>query len=131
MSKRTLIQFDIFSYTCPYFQGEAPINNGYGCGHPECGEASTDGSGNRWGHCHLFTYPLCCRLVEDELQNPELDLDGQTEWAFFSEDGRFIGDGEYATISAGEYASDDERAALLAYERYLHRYDLAWLSTHP
>ena len=52
MAKRVLADFDLFAHTCPYFYNGAPVNNGYGCRHPECGEDEEDDAGQPCGCCH-------------------------------------------------------------------------------
>ena len=55
MAKRVLADFDLFAHTCPYFYNGAPVNNGYGCRHPECGEDEEDDAGQPCGCCHRYT----------------------------------------------------------------------------
>lgn len=77
MAKRVLADFDLFAHTCPYFYNGAPVNNGYGCRHPECGEDEEDDAGQPCGCCHRYTCPICCPFGEEDLDDPELDLDGR------------------------------------------------------
>ena len=49
----------------------------------------------------------------------------------FDRDGGFADGGELVTVASGDEAGEEERAALLAYNRYLHRYDKEWLEKHP
>ena len=89
MAKRVLADFDLFAHTCPYFYNGAPVNNGYGCRHPECGEAEEDDAGQLCGCCHRYTCPICCPFGEEDLDDPELDLDGRGRQEFFDRDGGF------------------------------------------
>ena len=131
MAKRVLADFDLFAHTCPYFYNGAPVNNGYGCRYPECGEAEEDDAGQLCGCCHRYTCPICCPFGEEDLDDPELDLDGRGRQEFFDRDGGFADGGELVTVASGDEAGEEERAALLAYNRYLHRYDKEWLEKHP
>lgn len=63
--------------------------------------------------------------------DPELDLDGRGRQELFDRDGGFADGGELVTVASGDEAGEEERAALLAYNRYLHRYDKEWLEKHP
>ena len=83
MAKRVLADFDLFAHTCPYFYNGAPVNNGYGCRHPECREAEEDDAGQSCGCCHRYTCPICCPFGEEDLDDPELDLDGRGRQEFF------------------------------------------------
>lgn len=65
MAKRVLADFDLFAHTCPYFYNGAPVNNGYGCRHPECGEDEEDDAGQPCGCCHRYTCPICCPFGEE------------------------------------------------------------------
>ena len=109
----------------------APVNNGYGCRHPECGEDEEDDAGQPCGCCHRYTCPICCPFGEEDLDDPELDLDGRGRQELFDRDGGFADGGELVTVASGDEAGEEERAALLAYNRYLHRYDKEWLEKHP
>ena len=122
---------DLFAHTCPYFYNGAPVNNGYGCRHPECGEDEEDDAGQPCGCCHRYTCPICCPFGEEDLDDPELDLDGRGRQELFDRDGGFADGGELVTVASGDEAGEEERAALLAYNRYLHRYDKEWLEKHP
>ena len=121
MAKRVLADFDLFAHTCPYFYNGAPVNNGYGCRHPECGEDEEDDAGQPCGCCHRYTCPICCPFGEEDLDDPELDLDGRGRQELFDRDGGFADGGELVTVASGDEAGEEERAALLAYNRYLHR----------
>lgn len=114
-----------------YFYNGAPVNNGYGCRHPECGEDEEDDAGQPCGCCHRYTCPICCPFGEEDLDDPELDLDGRGRQELFDRDGGFADGGELVTVASGDEAGEEERAALLAYNRYLHRYDKEWLEKHP
>ena len=131
MAKRVLADFDLFAHTCPYFYNGAPVNNWYGCRHPECGEDEEDDAGQPCGCCHRYTCPICCPFGEEDLDDPELDLDGRGRQELFDRDGGFADGGELVTVASGDEAGEEERAALLAYNRYLHRYDKEWLEKHP
>lgn len=85
MAKRVLADFDLFAHTCPYFYNGAPVNNGYGCRHPECGEDEEDDAGQPCGCCHRYTCPICCPFGEEDLDDPELDLDGRGGRNFLTE----------------------------------------------
>ena len=99
--------------------------------HPECREAEEDDAGQSCGCCHRYTCPICCPFGEEDLDDPELDLDGRGRQEFFDRDGGFADGGELVTVASGDEAGEEERAALLAYNRYLHRYDKEWLEKHP
>lgn len=77
-----------------------------------------------------YTYPICCPFREEGLDDSELDLEGRDLQEFFDECGRFAAGGELVTVVSSDEAGEDERAALLAYNRYLHRYDKEWLEKH-
>ena len=115
MAKRVLADFDLFAHTCPYFYNGAPVNNGYGCRHPECGEDEEDDAGQPCGCCHRYTCPICCPFGEEDLDDPELDLDGRGRQELFDRDGGFADGGELVTVASGDEAGEEERAALLAY----------------
>ena len=112
MAKRVLADFDLFAHTCPYFYNGAPVNNGYGCRHPECGEDEEDDAGQPCGCCHRYTCPICCPFGEEDLDDPELDLDGRGRQELFDRDGGFADGGELVTVASGDEAGEEERAAL-------------------
>ena len=102
MAKRVLADFDLFAHTCPYFYNGAPVNNGYGCRHPECGEDEEDDAGQPCGCCHRYTCPICCPFGEEDLDDPELDLDGRGRQELFDRDGGFADGGELVTVASGD-----------------------------
>lgn len=120
--QREVVDFDIFAGCCPYFVDDAPVNNGYGCDHPDQDEREEDGDGKEFGCCHIFSCPLCCTLDEEALRDPALDLDSLTADDFVDGQGRFYA-GDHAVVTVGDDASEDERTALGEYERYLKRYN--------
>lgn len=98
MAKRVLADFDLFAHTCPYFYNGAPVNNGYGCRHPECGEDEEDDAGQPCGCCHRYTCPICCPFGEEDLDDPELDLDGRGRQELFDRDGGFADGGSSSPL---------------------------------
>lgn len=120
--QKKVVDFDTFAGTCPYFEDDSPVNNGYGCGHPDQEERDTDDDGVERGCCHLFSCPICCAMDEEDLRDPTLDLDGLIADDFVGEDGEFYA-GDYAAITVGDDASEDEKKAIAAYERYMNRYN--------
>lgn len=94
--------------------------------------------GGRGGRCRTalrllppLHLPDLLPLREEGLDDPELDLDGRGRQELFDRDGGFADGGELVTVASGDEAGEEERAALLAYNRYLHRYDKEWLEKHP
>jgi hypothetical protein len=47
---------------CGYFTSETPVNNGYGCWHPDQEERRGDGPGS----CYSFSCPLAAALSTHE-----------------------------------------------------------------
>jgi len=120
-----IVDFDELGYICPYFTDNCPGGDGYGCTHPDADEAE-EGVGRCWN----AGCPVVCGLDEEDLDDPDLDWDGLERADFYDEDGKFIHDGQYATIGCDEEASEDEKKLLEAYQRYMHRYDKEWREGH-
>jgi hypothetical protein len=124
--KARVMDFESFSYCCPYFTSDTEVNNGYGCTHPEQDETDPDENGAEHGKCYSFSCPLGIEPDEEDFENPDVDWDGITrEDCISSLDGRFCGD-DYIMVSVGPDATEDEKQALYNCERYQNRYNPEW-----
>lgn len=120
-----VVDFSTFAYCCHYFNPEAEVNGGYGCMHPEQENTSQASNGEEQGCCYSCSCPLSYRLDEESLSDSELDLDGRKKESFYDEDGRFSETEaeDLSIVTSGASATEDQKKALDAYNRYLHRYD--------
>lgn len=82
--KRKAIPFDTFVRNCDYFNGNANVNNGYGCMHPEQEEKQHDE-----GCCFCFSCPLGVSADEESFAATDIDWDG-TEKEDIGEDDYII-----------------------------------------
>ena len=121
---RKVVDFDIFSSVCPYFTSQYDVNNYYGCTHPEQTEICEDKNGIERGCCYCQSCPLGVAPDENDINNPEVDLDGLIYDDFVDENGDFIEDsGDYIIIGVGDGATEDKQIALRNYENYIYRYN--------
>lgn len=119
--------FDEFAYQCPFFNSDHDFNNGYCCNHPEQEEVAKDDDGNNVGLCYGFSCPLGCIAEQEDKDDPEYSKN--INWDGNCEDGE-VGEDEYLLVEEGEDATEDQKKALFAYDRYLHRYNQQWLDEH-
>lgn len=123
MWKRKVVSFDEFAHVCPYFTSACAVNNGYGCTHPKQEETDFDRElGREHGKCYDYSCPLGITPDAEDLDNPDVDWDGITKDDVSEEDGNFL-EGDYLMVSTEPDASEDEKKALEAYERYMNRYN--------
>lgn len=121
--KRKAVIFDDFAHVCPYSTAQYDVNNGYGCKHPDQEETDPDKDGIERGKCYCWSCPLGYELDMDDLNNPNVDMDGATMGDFVDANGNFIEPSDYLTINVDTDATEDEKRTLLAYERYMNRYN--------
>lgn len=124
---RKAVIFDEFASQCPYFEGDTDVNNGYGCTHPKRKKYE----GEEVARCYSYLCPLGIEAEQQDLTDREdpSAIKEYIDWDGLCEDGEVM-EGEYLLVAAGESASEDERNALYAYEKYIHRYDKKWLDAH-
>lgn len=62
------IHIDHLVQICGYFDSSAPVNNGYGCRHPEQEDQEEvyERPGVKCGRCFSFTCPLAAEMSPDE-----------------------------------------------------------------
>lgn len=118
---RRAVLFDEFAYQCPHFDGEDDDSNGYGCKHKD-----NDSEG-----CYCHTCPLGTEAEQEDLTDPEHHdaIKDEIDWDGMCEDGE-VSEGEYLLVDVGETQTEEEKAALFAYDKYMHRYDKEWLDEH-
>lgn len=125
---RKAVMFDTFSYCCQYFNSEGA--NEYGCNHPEQRE-TTEEDGKEVGCCFCHTCPLGIEAEQEDLTDrghpdaikDKIDWDGLCE----SEE---VTEGEYLLVEVGKDSTEEQKQAVYSYDRYMHRYDKAWLDKH-
>lgn len=118
---RKAVLFDDFAFQCPFFNGEDEDSNGYGCNHTD-----NDSEG-----CFCCTCPLGIEAEQEDLtdkNHPDAVKD-EIDWDGLCECGE-VTEGEYLLVDIGDTQTEDEKNALYAYERYIHRYDKKWLDEH-
>ena len=124
-SKKAVL-FEHFAFNCPYFDGRANVNNGYGCTHPaqeeqhEPNNSIYSSNSKTTGCCYCFSCPLGIEAEEEDLNSLQIDWDGLCEYGVVEES-------EYLLVNCTKDATDDERKALFEYDCYMHRYDKKWL----
>lgn len=78
--------FDSFVSNCQYFNGNASVNNGYGCDHHEQKETE-----NGMGECFCWSCPLGYPADEESLSEGDiLWVDGKPEAEDMEEDSYII-----------------------------------------
>lgn len=110
-----MVLFEDFARVCYYSDFSSDVNNGYGCKHPRQEEN---------GCCFCHSCPLGIEADKDDLNNPNVNRDDIDEDDFAEE-------GEYILVPTGEEATELQKQTILAYDRYMHRYDPEWLKIHP
>lgn len=63
--------FDNFVSECPYFNGNADVNNGYGCEHKAQKEVE-----NGQGKCYCWSCPCGYPADEESLQENDITREG-------------------------------------------------------
>lgn len=63
--------FDNFVSECPYFNGKADVNNGYGCEHKAQKEVE-----NGQGKCYCWSCPCGYPADEESLQENDITWEG-------------------------------------------------------
>ena len=81
---RKAIYFDDFVSQCPYFNGSADVNNGYGCDHPDQEEREND-----QGKCYCWSCPMGYPADEESLEEDDI------EWPDGKPDPEDMGEDEY------------------------------------
>lgn len=125
---RKAVLFDVFAYCCQYFNHETA--NGYGCNHPEQRETAEE-EGKEVGCCFCHTCPLGIEAEQEDLtdrEHPDAVKDN-IDWDGMCENGE-VTESEYLLVDISETATEDEKRAVYAYDRYMHRYDKKWLDEH-
>lgn len=110
------VSFDSFSHMCPFFTSKTDANNGYGCTHPNQKEQREDSDGKMHGACYCWSCPLGISADDESIDNPTVDWDGAEVEPGDVED-------EYLLVRTDAEATDDEKAACEAYQRYINRYN--------
>lgn len=122
---RQAVVFDDFAFRCQFFNGETEVNNGYGCDHPKQENTNEDEDGNEQGCCFCHSCPLGVEAEQEDIENPEQEIN----WDGLCKDGE-INESEYLLVEVGTDSTEEQKQALCAYERYMHRYDKKWLEEH-
>ena len=76
-----LICIDNLIRVCGYFHDHAPVNNGYGCDHPNQ-EESDDGQGK----CYTFSCPIATTLHPHEEPEDRHYFGDGNEWESMSDE---------------------------------------------
>ena len=124
------VMFDEFAACCPFFNSETEVNNGYGCNHPKQEETEEE-NGKQQGCCFCHKCPLGIEAEQEDLTDPEHEdaIKDEIDWDGCCDDG-YVSEGEILLVNIDKDASKEEKDALYHYERYMHRYDKAWLDAH-
>ena len=125
---RTAVLFDTFAASCPFFEWDTMINNGYGCRHPM--QENKD-KGEDTGMCLCVSCPLGTEAEQEDLTDkyhPDTVKD-DIYWNDLCSDGE-VYESEILLVKSDESASDDQKEALLLYEHETHRYDEKWCREH-
>ena len=113
-----LAEWDGFVASCPYYDGASPVNNGYGCNHPDQAEQTIfAGDGKTYGECHCFSCPCGTNACSDDIKEAE-------ELGIYLDDNNPEPDevdGNYLIVPVPE-----EAKAWVRYQKYMNRYDRNW-----
>lgn len=120
-TKRCVV-FDEFARVCKFLNAETDANNGFGCDHPDQIETQNR-DGKEQGCCFCFSCPLGVEAEPEDIESDLIDWDGISD--------ETVEEGEYLLINCSDNATDNEKDALIRYDRYIHRYDPDWLAAHP
>ena len=110
------VLFDLFYLTCPYFDGNVEVNNGYGCNHPLQEETEFDESTKKeQGKCYCWSCPLGFNADKESVTDPDVD------WSDINNNRDNIeiegNEHEYLIVNCGENATEDEKKAYASYTR--------------
>lgn len=105
--------FDGFAANCPFFTSQVEGNNGYGCMHPDQEMGDDE---NKEFYCYCSSCPLGMEADEESVGATNVDWDDLTP------DPKCM-EGEYILIPLGPDATETQKRAWEAYQRYLQRYD--------
>lgn len=67
-----------------------------------------------------------CEPDEEDWNNPDVDWDGTAWDELVGEDGKMLMDGEHIAVNVGSDATEEEKRAMLCYERRINRYNPDW-----
>ena len=113
-----LAEWDGFVASCPYYDGASPVNNGYGCNHPDQEEQTVCAAdGKTYGECHCYCCPVGNNACSDDIREAE-------EVGIYLDDNNPEPDevdGNYLIIPIPE-----EAEAWVRYQKYMNRYDRNW-----
>lgn len=121
------VLFDEFARCCSYFNTQKA--NGYGCDHPKQEDTGIY-NGIKNGRCFCYSCPLGIEAEQQDFTDQDhQDTIHNIDWDNLCSDGE-VYEGEYLLVEFGDKATEEERQALFAYERYMHRYDKKWLDEY-
>lgn len=129
MAKRILVDFEVLSNQCPY---NVPVEDGWACSHQDAEDAELVSltTGKSCGCCSASSCPIAAALDIEDLDDPELGMDGTERDDVCDDDGEICDEEAYAILVCDDSASEDERLLLGLYQHYMHRYDKEWLEAH-
>ncbi len=117
---RKAVLFDEFACCCKFFNSKT--QDGYGCTHPDQTMTRLEDD-RKTGRCFCWSCPLGIEAEQEDLGRTDIDWDG------LCEDDE-VAEAECLLVNTGADAAEEDKHALDAYERYLHRYDKKWLNAH-
>ena len=114
-----MCDFDTFAYACKFFTSNCRVNNGYGCTHSKQEETDFDNElGREHGKCYCHSCPLGIEADAECLESTNIVFDG------FNDDE--ISEGEYLLVKMGVDASNEEKQAIISYQKRLNQYNLEY-----
>jgi len=123
------VDFDSFSYCCPFFDGEDESNNGYGCKSEEDGDGNKDESGVWHRACFSADCPVCSNIYPEDIDRDDIEWDGCNP---DPEDSSLeFGESGICIVHLGPDSLPEAREAWLDYQRYMNRYDKDWKPMLP
>lgn len=129
---RKAVLFDEFKWTCKYFEDS---EDGFICNHPEQEEETVINDAvnedKTVGCCFCFSCPLGLEAEQIDLtdrENPDAVKD-EIDWDGLCSNSE-VEEGEILLVDVGDDATDEQKEAVYAYDRYMHRYDKKWLGEH-
>ena len=96
VGKPVVIHLDTLVRKCGYFDGQSPVNNGYGCNHPDV-EDYDEFEGESYGKCYSSVCPIAIPLSPNEYEEDRKYFDdvGVGDWKNMTDGDWMLVHGEY------------------------------------
>jgi hypothetical protein len=129
MKKSAAVEFDTFSYYCPFFDKDDDINGGYGCKCEGGGDGNHDENGVWHRMCTDAECTICSTVDREDLERDDVNWDGCKPEE--DDPGMEYGETGISIVSLGPESGEEGRQAWLAYQQYLNRYNENWKPRKP